>query len=193
MSSHKTGHRRRRYVPNTPVGRLRSTVEKICFHAALAEARLRSWAWTDDKRVTATLTVAASMLQGARALLDLVGVLESSDFVPRRRSEASHFDDGQLVRVSPKYSARYLEAHPTVFGDDGGLLECLRVVKELSSGEYLVRCGDDPPFPARKTHLLPAREKSLPEAVKETRRAAKKLMGKTILKKETARRHRRAA
>ena len=163
--------RKRRYVPNTPIGRLCSTVAKLVFHASLAEARLKSWA-TSDPHLSGVLAAATATLTGALALVDLVAGLEAAGFVPTRRSESVHYEPGQPVRVSPKYASRYLEAHPAVFGGEAELLENLRVVRELTSGEYLVSLGDEVPFPARKTHLLPARTKSLKTPKNRPRRAA---------------------
>jgi hypothetical protein len=150
-------NKKKRYRRSTPITRVRRNVEKVAFHARLVLERLESWRTSNCASVLSAIGLCQDLEHKARLLDDRVADLETTGFVPPKKSAALHFEEGQRVRVTDKHRPKYEQAFAAVLREDPDFLDDLVVVDpSLPTGEVSVQRGKRTPFIARKTHLAPA-------------------------------------
>lgn len=142
------------YKRSTPVIRLRRNVAKMDKNSKLVHGRLFTWRASTNPDLVASLNLAKEISELVDKLDHHVGRLENSGFVPPKRSSAVHFESGQTVAILAKHRSKYEEAFEKVLREDPEMLDGLKVLKTMPSGEIVVQRGQRTPFIARKSHLV---------------------------------------
>jgi hypothetical protein len=143
------------YRRSTPVIRLRRNVGRMIKISTLLTRRFSTWQVSENQAAQEAIERAKEVAKALRRLDEAVGLLQSQDFRPPRRTSFVSFDVGQTVAIRPKFRGKYESAFEKILVEDPEMLDGLVVVKILEeTGEIAVRRGQRTPFLVRKSHLV---------------------------------------
>lgn len=145
----------RHYRRSTPLGRLRSNVQKVARHAGFVSRRVASWE-DGGPEVRAVAEGAQSVTKIAGAMDATLEQLERAGWEPSPRPSTVEYAPGDHVAVAEKYVDKYSEALAGLLKSDPDVLGDLVVDKVLPTGELVLRRGRRVVVPmAPRSHLVP--------------------------------------
>lgn len=142
----------------TPITRLRRSTDQLRRVSRVLERKF--WAWRDSKdpQVVLGTEAVADLCRVAARVATVTAALEAAGFVPPEPVQYRTPDEGDHVRVAPKYKAAYAEKCAEQLRVCPTLLDDLAVVRVFTTSRtVLVSHSPYPTFEARRSHLVPIR------------------------------------
>lgn len=138
---------RRKYRRSTPLGRVAKNFDRARRITEVAWRRLSAWEYSGEPSVLAAIKLGKKICAEASEAIMKVESLVVRAWIPPKRSLAVTYEPGEAVRVAKKYREKYLEVYKA------NLLDSLRVVSMLTSGEVAVRAPGSTVILVAKSHI----------------------------------------